>query len=383
MQGESGRLRRLLTLMLGAGLLLGAATLGGCAGPERTDETESRREARSGSAADEDESQDDSLTESAAAAARQLEDALGRTEGGGILEEDSATGRVQWQQTWPERSATDSPDDTDAAREAAEERQRQAEAQQRQAAVESARSSSEPAAPQPHELLEMLLGHVGDSQEPAMQRALTAATLRAAVGDATVDRRLLDPLGYTQRRAVERYQRMVLTTMHELGAEESGLDRATLMARLDTLFEHEPVEIRKLALCREVSGYGIYEAFERHTFLAGQRQRLILYVELDHFHTEPTSDGRYEVKLQQQVVLYNESDGLAVWRQDPVSITDVSRNRRRDFFVVQLITLPQRLNVGNYRLKVRVSDEHSGSVDEITTRIRLVADEKLLHEGDE
>lgn len=359
-------------LMLGVWGVLGLMALVGCAGPERAEDTDAAaREAR---AAD-DEGGQRSLTDSAEAAARQLEAAMARTQPG--LGDDPG-GRIEWRETWPDRSRAQGDGDgggdrSSGAGAAASEAD---ETQANEGA--GGDGASEPAAPQPRELLEMLLAHVHDSNEPAMRRALSAATLRAAVGDATLDQHILQPLGHTQRRTVERYHRMVLATMQQLGASSARLDRAALLERLDALFEHEPIEIRKLALCREVSGYGIYEAFERHVFLAGQRQRLILYLELDHFHAHRTDDDRYEVKLQQQVVLYNESDGLAVWRQDPVQITDVSRNRRRDFFVVQLITLPQRLNVGNYRLKVRITDQHGGSVDETTTRLQLVADEKLL-----
>ena len=90
------------------------------------------------------------------------------------------------------------------------------------------------------------------------------------------------------------------------------------------------------------------------------------------------SDGQYEVKLAQQVSLYNEADGLEVWRHPSVQIVDRSRNRRRDFFEVQLIKLPPQLNVGKYRLKVRVTDYHADCIDEASMPIRFVADQTLV-----
>lgn len=366
----------------------------GCAGAEPTDdEATGSREARPAPGDGRSEEEGGSLADSAAAAARQLDEAMARTH----ADAGDAGQRVEWVETWPRdgEQGAQGPDPAEAAADpgADADREADAEADAETEADESPGSDGKreaPAAPDreavpagPEELLSQLLGHVRNADEPTFRRALTAATLRAAVGDASLDPYLVGTLGYTQRRAVERYQRMLLAMLDRFGESDASLDRAALLDGIDALFEHEPVEIRKLALCREVSGYGSYEPFEHYRFLAGERQRVIVYVELDHFRPRQLGDGRYEVSLQQQVVLYNEADGLAVWRHDPVQITDVSRNRRRDFFIVQLITLPERLNVGNYRLKVRVTDEHGGSIDEITTRIQLLADENLLAEQDQ
>ena len=67
-----------------------------------------------------------------------------------------------------------------------------------------------------------------------------------------------------------------------------------------------------------------------------------------------------------------------MWKQPATQIVDESRNKRRDFFVVQLIRLPARLGVGKYRLKVRINDLHGGSIDETTLPIQLVADKTIL-----
>ncbi|MFW6033276.1 MAG: hypothetical protein ACOCTI_07875, partial [Phycisphaeraceae bacterium] len=133
----------------------------------------------------------------------------------------------------------------------------------------------------------------------------------------------------------------------------------------------------KMELCRRVDDYGLYEPFARRQFLAGHSRRLGLYLEIDHFRVAPAADDRFEVRLRLEVVLYSEADGLAVWRQDPVQYTDLSRSRRRDFFIARPIELPANLGVGKYRLKVRVTDLHGGSMDEHTIPLQLVADEKL------
>ena len=64
--------------------------------------------------------------------------------------------------------------------------------------------------------------------------------------------------------------------------------------------------------------------------------------------------------------------------QNTVQIVDRSRNRRRDFFEVQLIKLPPQLSVGKYWLKVRVTDLHGNYIDETSLPIKIVADQALV-----
>lgn len=241
---------------------------------------------------------------------------------------------------------------------------------------EAQKEAASPSALSRDELVRRLMQRVRGEEEPAMQRALTAATLSAALGE-TLDLSVLGPLDHTQRGAVERYHRLVSAMMGDVAMRGGALDRDALHDQVDALFAPEPIEIKRLELCRSVASYGVYEPYADHVFLAGGERRMLVYVELEHFRARQTDGGRYEVRLRQEVVLYNESDGLAVWRQDPVAIEDISRNERRDFFVVQMIRLPARLSVGKYRLKVRVTDENGGSIDETTTPIELVADERL------
>lgn len=240
---------------------------------------------------------------------------------------------------------------------------------------------AEPAPMTRGELLAELLDRVRDGEESAVSKALIGAALSLADPQHELDARLTGSLDESQRRRVDLYHQLVLTFGQEL-AQAGELNRASIDRRLDELFRDRPVEIGKVALCRRVSGFGVYDPFESRTFLAGQDQRAIVYVELDHFRTRRRDDGEHEVKLKQEVVLYNESDGLAVWRHDPVQITDVSRNRRRDFFHVQMITLPARISVGKYLLKVRVTDEHGGSLDESTMPLEFVADAALVRKAE-
>lgn len=202
------------------------------------------------------------------------------------------------------------------------------------------------------------------------QRELTEANLKSLKPE---DRRLV--LAY--QRAFTMLGR---TLGHSVDEDRQSLQiaAAELADQLDA--KTNTLRLKNVTLCTRVNGYGVYEPFTSTTFLAGVEHPAIIYAELENFAPEIGSDGQYTVRLTQQVVLYNQSDGLAIWRIRPTEIVDRSRNRRRDFFVVQLINLPARLGVGKYNLKITLTDQVGQTVDEAELPIQIVADEKLLNQ---
>jgi len=192
----------------------------------------------------------------------------------------------------------------------------------------------------------------------------------------------LGELAAEDRQLILAYQRAFTLLGRSLG-ESTTEDRQHLQIAATELADQldaKPTSLRiqNAQLCSRVNGFGVYEPFKTSTFLAGVDRPAIIYAEVENFTPRLESDGQYNVRLTQQVVLYNATDGLAVWRIRPTEITDTSRNRRNDFFVVQLITLPARLGVGKYNLKITLTDEIGQQVDEAEIPIRFVADEKLL-----
>jgi hypothetical protein len=112
-----------------------------------------------------------------------------------------------------------------------------------------------------------------------------------------------------------------------------------------------PLAVPTLALCRSVTQFGVYEPFEPARFTAGKETPLVIYCEVDHFRSAPAIDGRWETKLTYEAVLYNDGQaGVAVINKKPTPIVDRCRNRRRDFFLADRMTLPANLPVGQYVL---------------------------------
>ena len=189
------------------------------------------------------------------------------------------------------------------------------------------------------------------------------------------------PLGL--RRSVLAYQRAFAQLGREMGGESeaghasSGAElRLAAEEILDQLSADRSLRILNAALCTKVDGYGVYEPFRSTSFLAGLSQPVVIYAELENFSPRAEESG-YLVHLTYEVALYNEADGLVVWRRRPSEILDRSRNRRRDFFVVQLVNLPERLTVGKYRLKLTITDRIGGTVDETSLPLEMVADPTL------
>jgi len=228
-------------------------------------------------------------------------------------------------------------------------------------------------------LAEQLSQQTRDS-DPSLKPWLRRAALAAIDPKYELSATDLAALSEEDRRIVKAYQRLFAQIGQSTGRTSSA-DRQVLedLAEelADAVDQRKPLTIRNLKLCKKVNGFGVYETFTRNTFLAGQVHPMIVYAELDHFRSDVGGNGKRRVRLTQEVVLYNDADGLPVWRQRPVAITDESYNEREDFFVVQVIRLSNRLTVGKYQLKVTITDEVGRSVDEATIPIQIVADAEL------
>ena len=128
------------------------------------------------------------------------------------------------------------------------------------------------------------------------------------------------------------------------------------------------------ALCTAVYGFGNYNVMNtdedgRYRLIAGRRYRSVVYVEVDGFtHERTVREGveGYQSRVALGMSLYQHhekgageaaSEGdLLAWKTSEESVEDFSRKRRRDFFLVQTIELPETLSTGRYTLKIRLRD---------------------------
>jgi hypothetical protein len=148
------------------------------------------------------------------------------------------------------------------------------------------------------------------------------------------------------------------------------------------LHKQPQLVLPEAALCSRVGGFGDYDEFPvnddgRYRFLAQDGQQAVVYVEVEDFTSERNKKGEWVTELSQQLVIFSDRDGIPVWREDWQLGTDTSKNRREDFFIVQVITLPPRLSVGLYQFKIHVRDKRSGAEAEVTVEFEMVADSRM------
>lgn len=191
---------------------------------------------------------------------------------------------------------------------------------------------------------------------------------------------------------------------------------SVLREHADKLNEQRPLKVARAALCTGVDGYGKFREFPGNTFLAGRAQTVIVYVEVENFgqraagperpdglKVSPPNEREREkkradekagtkgksktpaappidesvIELTESIAIHTEADDLVVWRADDATIRDSARARRDDYYLVQRITLPARLTLGKYSIKVSVRDAATGSTDEAVIPIEIVADAGL------
>lgn len=181
---------------------------------------------------------------------------------------------------------------------------------------------------------------------------------------------------------------LVQDFFRQLGREltDKG-DPEVLVAALDELASSLHTQPRLVlptaVLCTRVGGFGDYNEFQRnedgrYRFLAHSGQQAVVYVEVENFTSERNKQGQWVTELSQELVVFSDRDGIPVWREDWQLGTDSSKNRREDFFIVQIITLPEQLSVGLYQLKIHVRDKRSGAESEATVEFEMVADSRMM-----
>jgi hypothetical protein len=181
-----------------------------------------------------------------------------------------------------------------------------------------------------------------------------------------------------ERELLAAFQTFFASIGAELAVDGDPESLVDLVESLRAAITTEPsLRIADAALCWRVRGFGRYDAFDRNAFLGGEAQEVIVYTELDDFACRQNDGGEWVTDLSQELIIYNQHDLLPVWRQPWMSAPDVSRNKRTDFFISHIITLPPALTVGSYTLKVRVKDEVSGAVAESAIDFAIVADRSL------
>jgi hypothetical protein len=220
----------------------------------------------------------------------------------------------------------------------------------------------------------------GAYSDAPMRQLLMIAAMSMVDPDRTIDAQAVPDLSEKERELLAKLQAFFA----ELGRSLDGshdVERTIIesVAKLrESIIRPPQLKLTTAALCTRVGGFGDYSQFNRHAFLAHSEQKVIVYLEIDEFTSELNDKGEYVTELAQQLTIYADRDGIPVWGGgDWQTAVDVTKNQRKDFFTVQVVTLPKALSVGKYQLKVRVRDEKSGAEAETAIAFEMVADPKM------
>ena len=124
----------------------------------------------------------------------------------------------------------------------------------------------------------------------------------------------------------------------------------------DVLRIHAELEIPRIALCRRVDSFGVFDEITTRRFPGGEATPVILYCEVNNFVTESADGSQFRTLLTQRLEVLTQQGDL-VWEVDATEIEDLSFNRREDFFLAQIVQLPATLEPGEYVLNVTIEDK--------------------------
>lgn len=116
------------------------------------------------------------------------------------------------------------------------------------------------------------------------------------------------------------------------------------------------LEVRSVAFCTQVDGYGMYQRFGKYQF--SPDQDVLLYCEVDNVAAEKVKAG-YETQLQGSYEI-RDAQGRLVADQDLPMEPEICLNHRRDYFMVYRIYMPQQIPAGSYELRLTIHDKKGG-----------------------
>ncbi len=125
-----------------------------------------------------------------------------------------------------------------------------------------------------------------------------------------------------------------------------------LRTATDHLANVSTLDVGHLTFCKEVLSYGDYRVFDSYSFRA--KDQVVMYVEIDNFAAHPRGDS-FETELHSSYEIVDDAGRRVSNVVLPVD-KQVSNNRRRDYFIAYLITMPSQIAAGSYRLQLTVED---------------------------
>ncbi len=132
------------------------------------------------------------------------------------------------------------------------------------------------------------------------------------------------------------------------------------------------LSVPTVALCTQISGFGLYKPIEPAEFPARRKNLLLVYIEVENFLSKKTPSGLHRTLLSVRQSLVSR-DGQELWSKKDENIEDIARRQRRDFYLtIGPIEIPKSLAPGSYILKVEVEDVLAGKMNSAVAKFKLL-----------
>lgn len=116
------------------------------------------------------------------------------------------------------------------------------------------------------------------------------------------------------------------------------------------------LQVREIAFCTKIDGFGMYEPFESYEFSAGQP--VLLYCDLRNFDSQLNERGEFVTRLKSTIEIYRAPDGTEVLDRNTFEASsDSCKTIRTDYYNSYRLDLPPHLEPGRYLLKLILHDE--------------------------
>lgn len=171
-----------------------------------------------------------------------------------------------------------------------------------------------------------------------------------------------------EQRDYWKYQlRTISILLDERGTPSQSRRTALALREIQSasrkLASQSALDVHRLTFCSAVDGFGTLTEFSKAEFSPGQE--VLLYLEVDHFISEPTSSSdsrsgtrnaeRYETELRATYQLVDAYGRRVVETELPVD-KQTCGSPRRDYFIAYHIYLPKTIEPGAYSLQLTMED---------------------------
>jgi hypothetical protein len=217
------------------------------------------------------------------------------------------------------------------------------------------------------------------AKDPSDARLQWRLGLLLLAAGRTIEAGELSPELTERQRGLLARQVALETALADLLADRPDSANATFAAAKalrDALRHDAELSLPVLALCSKVTTFGVYEVLPDSALAPYRANRAIVYCEVGNLAAENERSNHHRALLATRLELFAE-DGRSLWTHEEPRIEDVSRRRREDFFIAQIVTFPPTLGPGTYILKATVTDLIADKTNETTQEIQIGGDTAL------